>query len=142
MKKKIYLLASIFRNIAGQRTGVGTVKEIFDAEDLDQLYANIDLFLARLAAVIVMTMLQATSCGDLGTIEVNLDINNLNGMPRPYVVENPATSLGIGKSGSLTYAKWRKLEVEIANAADGICNVEMRYEVENYLSKVVRVTQW
>ena len=138
--KKTYLLASIFRNIAGQRTGVGTVKEIFDAEDLDQLYANIDLFLARLAAVIVMTMLQATSCGDLGAIEVNLDINNLDGMPRPYVVENPATSLGIDKrNGSLTYAQWKKLETEIANSTDGICNTEMRYEIESHLSKVVRI---
>lgn len=141
MKKKTYLLASIFRNIAGQRTGVGTVKETFDADvDLDQLYENIDCFLARLAAVIVVTMLQATSHGDLGAIEVNLDINNLNGASRSYVVENPATSLGFDKrNGHMTYARWKKLETEIANSTDGICNTEMRYEIESHLSKVVRI---
>lgn len=134
-KNTAYLSVAVYRYIAGCRTCLGTIKDTFNGSPYE-LVAFIDAFLLRLVDVIVAALLQATSVGDLGDIEVEVDINGFDPDPMLFTVENPAVGMGFSprklKRG-LSPSETKTLISGIVFEAEDLTNNDILEKVYRFL---------
>lgn len=141
--KKIFIMATILRCILEQQSSVGTILEIFDADPY-MLISNIDRFLNKLADAIAATILLKTIMGDLSGIEIMVDIDHCDETPISYIIENPATSIGINEkalSAGLGRAQWHTLKSSIIIEARNVCKSKIRRDMVYYLVSQVLTSQ-
>lgn len=129
-----YLSVALYRYIAGCRVYLGTIEDIFNGPPLD-LVPFIDKFLMRLVDAIVAALLQATSVGDLGDIEVEVDVDGFDPTPLSFTAHNPAAGMGFSSTAlkkGLSKAETKALISGIVFEAEDLTNNDIADRVYRF----------